>query len=400
MIQISDKKKCCGCTACFNICPRDAILMKPDEEGFLYPIIEKSRCINCGLCEKVCPILHKEKKSEEKTEGYIVRYKNADVVRESTSGGAFTAFAEPIIKQGGCVYGAGYDAHMKVVCKSVNSLDGLSEMRGSKFVQSDLGTVFTDIRRKLEDGIIILFTGTPCQIEGLHHFLRHSYDNLICIDFVCRGVPSPELWNNYVTMMERKYESPIVGAKFKNKTYGYHASTMKIEFSDGQIYYTSGRTDPFMRAFVNEMASRPCCSECAFKGVERKSDITIFDCYNYSAVTKKKDDDQGYTSMLIHSQKGHDFFLSVKNQLRVTKSDVDDMIRYNGIMACYSAKENPNRDEFYKLLKKHEIDTAIDIILPISKMDGLIERSKSMLHRVGLIKLAKKFKREKIITNE
>lgn len=314
MIQISDKKKCCGCTACFNICPKSAIEMQADSEGFLYPQVDEKKCINCGLCEKVCPVLH-EKKHEEQTEGYIVRYKDDNIVRESTSGGAFTVFATQMLGKGASVYGVGYDDNMKVIHKETHCADGLSEMRGSKFVQSDPGTTFREIKDKLEQGMTIMFTGTPCQIAGLRSFLRKDYENLVCMDFVCRGVPSPGLWKNYVSMMERKYSSKMVGARFKNKTYGYHSTTMKVDFENGKTYYGSGRIDPFMKAFAREMSSRPSCSACAFKGIKRLSDITVFDCYEYSKITGGKDDDKGYSSVFIHTSKGKALFESVKESL-------------------------------------------------------------------------------------
>ena len=192
MIQIEKKQNCCGCTACYNICPKKAIIMLPDEEGFLYPKVDMQRCINCGLCEKVCPILHKVDHLEN-TEGYILRNKDANIVKESTSGGAFTAFAVHFFKQGGVVFGTGYDDNMRVICKLASKSVDLKEMRGSKFVKSDLGTVFQNVKEKLNTGTLVLFTGTPCQIAGLIAYLGKRPSNLVCIDFVCRGVPSPEL---------------------------------------------------------------------------------------------------------------------------------------------------------------------------------------------------------------
>lgn len=292
MINITKKTNCCGCTACASACPKGAILMVPDEEGFLYPRIETEKCVRCGICSRVCPIENRRSHAGD-VQGYIVRNLDPAVVEESTSGGVFTACAAHILGEGGVVYGAGYDADMRVVCKRAESADELKEMRGSKFVQSDLGDAFEKVKNDLAIGKSVLFTGTPCQVEGLVSFLKGKPEHLFCIDFVCRGVPSPKLWHNYVQMMQNKFGSRITGARFKHKTYGYHATTMKIDFANGKTYYGSGRIDPMMKAFVTELASRPSCSACAFKTVKRCSDITMFDCYGYAKVTGLLDDNRG-----------------------------------------------------------------------------------------------------------
>lgn len=370
--------------------------MKPDEEGFLYPSVALDRCVQCGLCEKVCPILHKEK-HEEKTEGYIIRYKDEEIVKESTSGGAFTAFSIYLMSRGYVVYGAGYDKDMRVVCKKASKPEELREMRGSKFVQSALGTTFQIIKKQLKDGQKVLFTGTPCQVSGLISYLGGKDTNLFCIDFVCRGVPSPGLWKNYVTMMEKKYGSKIISAKFKNKTYGYHATTMEVDFENGKRWYGSGRVDPMMKAFVTELASRPSCHKCAFKGLERQSDITIFDCYEYAQITGKKDDDKGYSSMLIHTEKGLEVFQSLKPQIIWYKEQIDQLVTKNGIMVCNSAKPNEKRDEFYRAVAKMPIDQAMQRIAPITFMDYALEYGKSVLFRVGLIHIGRKLRKKKTI---
>ena len=395
MIKINDKTKCCGCTACFNACPVNAIAMIPDNEGFLYPYVDQKKCVNCRTCENACPIFNKNDHAE-KTDGYIVRYSDDKVVEESTSGGAFTAFASYLLNQGYIVYGASFDNNMKVVCKMTTSLAGLSEMRGSKFVQSTLGSTFKDIKRRLKSEEKIVFTGTPCQVSGLISFLGEKPKNLFCIDFVCRGVPSPGLWENYVNMMEQRYGSKMVAARFKNKTYGYHATTMKVNFANGKTWYGSGRIDPMMKAFVRELASRPSCSKCAFKGIKRQSDITMFDCYKFSSITKLKDDNKGYSSLFIHSEQGRQVFDKIVDRLIVYPVAVDTLVAKNGVMVMNSAQPNPKRDQFYKIVAQYPIDKAMSIIDPITKRDFIIERTKRLLAKIQLIYIFKKLKRERI----
>lgn len=400
MIQIIDKSKCCGCTACFCKCPKKAIIMKRDKEGFLYPNINLNKCIDCGLCEKVCPILNKPLCKEENTKGYIVRNRKVDIVKDSTSGGAFTAICTLFIDKGGIIYGAGYNDNMQVICKKTNSSKGLEEMRGSKFVQSKLGNTFLEIKKELSENKMVVFSGTPCQVNGLITFLGKKPKNLFCIDFVCRGVPSPGLWDNYISYMQKKYNSNIVDVKFKNKTYGYHASTMRVKFKNGKIWCGSGRIDPMMKAFVNELASRPSCEKCQFKTINRVSDITMFDCYNFSKIINEKDDDKGYTSLLIHTAFGEKVLIDIAENLQIFEADVEKLVKYNGIMVCHSAKANPKRNEFYRLTTQMSINDAMNKILPITIKDRIIEHSKKFLCQTKLIRIVKKIKKEEIRLNE
>lgn len=397
MITIVKKEDCCGCTACYNICPKDAIKMEPDNEGFLYPTVYKEKCIECGLCEKICPIKSNNlKRADDDPKGYIVRNKNAEIVKDSTSGGAFSVFAQYVFDNDGVVFGAGYDSDMNVVCKKAYNMNQIAEMRGSKFVQSNLGNTFQEIKQLLKEGSLVLFTGTPCQVGGLLSYIKEKPSNLICIDFVCRGVPSPKLWRNYLDMMEAKYKSKIIAAKFKNKTYGYHATTMKVDFANGKTWYGSGRIDPMMKAFVSEMASRPSCGDCKFKGIIRPSDITMFDCYEYSKITGNHDDDKGYTSLFIHSDKGIEIFQEVKNQFIVLEVPVNELVTENGIMVCNSAKPSEKRTKFYEAANRTAIDKAMSEVSPITVKDYAIERLKGLFFKMGLIPLLKKIKNEKV----
>lgn len=393
MIKIKEKEKCCGCTACLNVCPKGAISMLPDEEGFPYPLVDKEKCVGCDLCNKICPIIHPKTK-EEKTQGYVIRNKNANILFESTSGGAFTAFAEYVLHQQGVVYGAGYDKDMCVICKRATESKHLSEIRGSKFVQSNLGSVFREVQADLHKNLLVLYTGTPCQIAGLLSYLGEKPGNLLCMDFVCRGVPSPGLWENYVAYMQKRYGARMVGARFKHKTYGYHTSTMKVDFENGKTYFGSGRIDPYMKAFVREMSSRPSCAHCSFKGIARPSDITMFDCYEYSRVTGKIDDDKGWSSLLIHSDLGESVFEEIKDSLLWSKEDVETLVGNNGVMVKNSAKPHARRDEFYRLAATLSIDKAMGKIEPIAGTDIAIEKSKGFLYRTGLIKVVRKMRKK------
>lgn len=303
-----------------------------------------------------------------------------------------------MLHNGGVVYGTGYDEMMNVICKRATTIAQLQEMRGSKFVQSTLGNTFEKIKNELLDGVYVMFTGSPCQIAGLLHYLKKKPENLLCVDFVCRGVPSPGLWRNYVNFMEGKFNSKIVGARFKHKTYGYHTTTMKIDFANGKTYYGSGRVDPYMKAFVSELASRPSCAACKFKGLERSSDITIFDCYEYSRITGKPDDDKGYSSVFVHSDKGEKMLKAVMPGIEVIQEvNPEELIECNGIMVRNSAKAHEKRDEFYRLAATLSIDKAINRVAPITHQDFAIEKAKRFLYDTGTIKYIRKLKKKHTI---
>ena len=229
----STKEDCCGCTACASICTKNAIKMAKDEEGFLYPHIDTEKCVNCGLCASVCPVKNNRVEKFTEQKAFIVRSCNEENVSASTSGGFFLPIAEWFIDQGGYVVGVCYDAKLNVVHKITNKKEELLDFRGSKYVQSNQTDTFSEIRKLLKSNKKVLYTGTPCQVAGLKQYLRGNDQNLWCIDVVCHGVPSPKLWEKYISEMRTKYGSNIKDIKFRSKVMGYHTGNMEIHFENG-----------------------------------------------------------------------------------------------------------------------------------------------------------------------
>ena len=239
MIQIKEKSNCCGCTACASICPKDAITMEPDALGFKYPKVDMDKCVDCGLCEKVCAFNDNYDTSLNLPEpsAYAARHKNMQEVETSRSGAAFIAISDYILEQGGVVYGVGYTDHFRVVHKRATTKEERDEFKGSKYVQSDLTGIFRQVKKDLKKGLIVLFSGTPCQTSGLASYVGNKLrENLFLVDIVCHGVPGPYLWRDYILYLERKHGDKISWVDFRDKQkYGWKAHHETFKFTKGRI---------------------------------------------------------------------------------------------------------------------------------------------------------------------
>lgn len=384
MIKITNKKLCCGCTACSSICPSNCIQMKCDEEGFYYPIVDEEKCVNCGLCEKSCPVVHNTICFSNRFElkGYIVRDKRESILRDSTSGGFFTVLAEYVLSHNGLVYGAVFDdnfvvRHIRLTKESYNELE---RMRGSKYVQSDMGGMLKSVKQDLVSGKEVLFTGTPCQIAGLKSFLQKDYDHLITMDVVCHGTPSPLFWKRHIQYQENKHHSKISSIKMRNKTYGYHSGTMKIIFENGKHIYESARVNYYLKAFFGDLCSRPHCYNCSFKHVEHCCDFTVYDAWHASELAGITDDDRGWTNLIIQSIKGEKVFESIKNSFNYYSIDYRKAAEFDGSMVNNSVCWNRERENFFVNLQNENFEFHCKKYLTVSLKDKLIERLKKIYY--------------------
>ena len=239
MIHITDKSECCGCSACVNVCLHEAITMQPDAMGFLYPVVDTSKCVDCGLCEEVCAFnAHYDTSLNlPEPEAYAARHKNMWEVETSRSGAAFIAISDWILEQGGVVYGAGYAGRFRVVHKRATIKEERDEFKGSKYVQSDLGDVFRQVKKDLKEGKIVMFSGTPCQTSGLNAYIgKKLRANLYLVDIVCHGVPSPYLWRDYIAYLEKKQGDTICWVNFRDKQeFGWAAHRETFKFINGGV---------------------------------------------------------------------------------------------------------------------------------------------------------------------
>lgn len=393
MITIINKSDCCGCWGCENICPRKCISMIEDNEGFRYPVVDVENCIDCGLCEKVCPIKI-QICDNFIPKSYVVQNKDGFVLRNSTSGGFYSAISKYVIEQGGVVFGAAFDENMVLKHTYSETYDICSKYQGSKYVQSLIGDSYKQAKKFLEAGRLVVFSGTPCQIAGLYGFLMNRrYENLITVDLVCRGTPSPFVLKKYLEYYASEVGSPVVDYRSRDKYYGYNYSTATITFADKSCKYHKGKESDFMLGlYFNNLISRPSCYDCHFKTLHRLSDITIFDCWNAPAVSQSFTSN-GATNVFIHTQRGSGIFEKLKDNFIWSVSDIKSIIMKDGIMIRNNVPENHRRAEFFKDLNILSIKDLEKKYLPKSFILRICYYLKPFFYKIGIFSLYFKLKK-------
>jgi ferredoxin len=366
--------------------------MEEDNEGFRYPIIDNKCCIDCGLCEKVCPVLNAPPDDiPHKQEGWLVQHKDEIIRKQSTSGGAFTAIASWVIRNGGVVYGAGYrKGSFVVVHQEVDNDEDLALFRNSKYVQSEMGDCYKQAKGQLDKGRLVLFSGTPCQIEGFLGYLRGKrYDNLILQDIVCHAIPSPAIFRSYLDLQQKKIGGTFTNVLFRDKHYGYHYSSFSIYNKEQKRNYHKGvDTNAYLRAFLSNLSDRPSCYECPFKKRYRNSDMTLWDCFPIEKYTKELDG-KGTTRVLVQSEKGAKIFKSVMNDLRTVSVAPQELTEGVNEMFC-SVPQNPKRAMFFKDFEEMDSEFFFKKWFPINFEVRINSFARLLCHRLGIYMLAKR----------
>ena len=355
---LKDIDLCCGCHACFNICPVEAIEMRYDSKGFLYPCINNERCIDCHQCKTVCPILHKplDFKLEEIYGAYV---KDEEERMSSCSGGIFAVLAKQVLKSHGVVFGAAYDDENLVYHTWIDTLDDLYKLKGTKYVQSRIEDSFKRAKKFLEENRIVLFSGTPCQIAGLKNFLRRDYDKLICLDLICHGVPSPIVWKKY--LKEIAPNNKIEKVIFRSKSEGVSNSTIRYFLDDDKFIEEKYNTSPYIKGFTQNLYVRTSCTKCKFKGINRCSDITIGDFWSAKEFHPEFADDYGISTMIIHTSKGQYWLKKIEKEINIVISTKKEAECWNDCL-MKPAAANPKTDLFYKDWKEKSLRDIIEVL--------------------------------------
>lgn len=355
MIEIPNKKDCTGCHACYSVCGRRAITMRPDEEGFLYPMVNRDLCIDCGACESVCPSLNKRDLVQKIPQAcYAAQNPQEEIRLQSSSGGIFSLIAENVIREGGVVFGARWEESFNVVHDYTDFIDGLAPFRGSKYVQSSIGDSFIKAKDFLKEDRQVLFSGTPCQIAGLKRFLGRDYDNLLTVDIACHGVPSPKVWQAHLKYLG-KGRKPIC-VNMRDKKPGWKSYSISYQFEGGRKVLNLRVNDPYMCGYLAGLYSRPSCHDCPMKPNRSQSDFTLADFWGITQLGQK-DDDKGTNLVIVNSNKGLQILKSMNVEL--IKFQFEDITTYNPSLSTSSISSG-KRPEFWRFCIDEGIGKAVD----------------------------------------
>lgn len=374
-IEIKVKKDCTGCRACEQKCPKNAIQMVEDEEGFLYPKVDKEKCINCGICKNICPQINNVKNDKEKnTIIYGIKPKNDDASKKSTSGGIAYLISKKIIQENGIVVGCAYDNEMNANHICVENVEDLEKIRGSKYVTSNTNSTFTQIKESLNQGKKVFFTGCPCQVAGLKKYLGKDYENLITADIVCHGVPSQKIFKKYLNWLEEKIGDKIINYTFRNKEkvgwgLGFCA---KIDTKNKTIYKNAD-FDPYYTAFLNGKIYRECCYSCKYANVNRIGDITLADFWGIEKFDKNMYTPNGVSLVFANNEKGKNIIENISENIEIKEYTQDQATKYN-LNLVQPTKRPEDRDIIYKQLDEINFDEySKKYLLPKNKVKIIIK---------------------------
>ncbi len=378
--RIRTKSKCSGCHACANICPGNCIAMIQDQEGFRYPKVDASKCIRCRKCIDTCPIINKSVALNTPT-AYACQNNDERIRLQSSSGGMFTLFAEKTLERHGAVFGAAFDDGFQLAHRCVETKKGLEVLRGSKYVESLIGKAYTQARTLLETGRAVLFSGTPCQIEGLRAFLGKSYTNLLTIDLICHGVPSHAVWEQYIRFREARAGVSVKRIDFRRKDPSWKLFCISILYQNNTHYRAPLDQDPYMRTFLKNCSLRPSCYACKFKGLNRLSDITLADFWGIQNILPEMDDDKGTSLVLVNTGTGASAFNAISSNAKTKRVEISDAICYNSA-AMKSAAMNPNREKFFTDLQKVGFDRLAKRYCSEQRRLRIRRKAKALLKRL------------------
>lgn len=356
------KEQCTGCGACVNACPADCLHMTADTEGFRYPAVNAEACIRCGKCAAVCPAgqVHPLRLPQE---CYAMKHKSERIRLESSSGGVFTVLAEQILDRQGIVYGAALDAHCAVQHVAITDRADLPALRGAKYSQSNLGLLFRQIRRQLIDGKFVLFSGTPCQVAGLRAYLKKDYETLVCVDFICHGVPSPLVWAKYLEQAVPGAQPEQVRFRSKESGWSRYRYSIRMDYGDGSSVVHKNCEDLFLQGMVCNLFLRPACAACKFKGGRHLGDITLGDFWGIWEIDPAFDDDKGVSAVMVNSAHGGELLRACTDSVTLRPVTLEQIKRENPSWAASSFAHEKRGDFFAGLAQNGRVDEQVAAVL-------------------------------------
>lgn len=391
MIHVTDKHLCCGCEACVQTCPKHCISFSEDTEGFRYPSVDKSTCIDCGLCEKVCPVIN-QAKEQVPLKVFAAKNKVESELLSSSSGGLFIVIARKVIADGGVVFGARFDDDWNVVHSYAETEEDLRPFMTSKYVQSRIGKTYSEAKDFLKAGRQVLFTGTPCQIAGLKRYLRRDYDNLLTVDVICHGVPSPMVWRRYLKEIKDNpsNEMQIRSISFRDKRLGWKKYSFALTLSkatvDGKHIKVSlshiFREDSYMKLFLRDMILRPSCYQCPAKAGKSQSDLTIADFWKIERFHPEFDDERGVGLLMVNTNKGDS---AIDFNAFFLKESSFESAKVSNPVYVKSVIEPPKRNKCFLLFQKTDksVNDVANQMLRIPLYKRIKRKLKSILKRVN-----------------
>lgn len=376
------KEQCYGCKACEQACPNNSIEMKLDNEGFWYPNINDNTCIHCNLCIKVCPYDKQVRMDTTFDKPIVIAAinKNENERNSSSSGGIFSNLYKYIIENNGVVFGVELNKDNKVKHSIGTNKNDIERFKGSKYVQSDINICFNQAKHMLENGKLVLFTGTPCQISGLYSYLNKEYENLYTCDIVCHGTPSPKVFEDYMNYLEKKYMSKISDIKFRDKSNGWKVGTLRVNFYNNREYKVDWTKDKYYRLFFTHRILRPSCHNCKFSNIKREGDITLGDFWGIEDQVPHMFDNKGTSLVLLNSQKGINLFNNIQNSIIMKECSIEQAMQPN---LKETSKPSHDRLSFFEDYNKEGFKYVLDVYTGVS----FVERLKGKIRKFSRLKI-------------
>ncbi|PYG86555.1 coenzyme F420-reducing hydrogenase beta subunit [Ruminiclostridium sufflavum DSM 19573] len=339
--------------ACYSACKTGAISITTDCKGFYIPEVNSELCLNCDKCKIVCPSLNELSGSSDfQQQTFACWHKDEKIRMISTSGGVFSGLVRYVLSKQGVAFGVRFDDEFRAVYEEADNLKKLKYFRGSKYIQSYVGDVYKTVKQRLENNVIVLFTGTPCQNAGLRSYLGKAYDNLITVDIICHSVPSPLVFSDYIEYIRKTIDSDITEINFRYKKPSWTVYSMRIDFRSRKPYIADYFTDPYLIGFSKDYFSRDCCYECKYTKLNRQSDITIADFWGYVSDDRRyRNDEKGISLVLINSEKGSKVFSAISAAYIVRQKSIQEVMKNKSLYTPY--KKNPLSDDFWKEYLEH-----------------------------------------------